>query len=114
MASRATSVDDPTESDDPVNLITTDFIKCTFCNAFVPYHLLHHHCQLHIPPKYSLRLQNSTNRQSEYPKINLQGILSSQCEGESIKEISVKSFFPEELPAKESRKPNLAPQLLGH
>jgi hypothetical protein len=36
--SRPASLDGATESSEPINLIATNLIKCTFCGTFIPYH----------------------------------------------------------------------------
>jgi hypothetical protein len=35
--SRLASLDGAAGSSEPINLIATNLIKCTFCGAFIPY-----------------------------------------------------------------------------
>jgi hypothetical protein len=65
---------------------------------------------MHVPYKYSHPLQNQSNSQSEYLKVNLQELLSTGY-SEDVEEISVKSFLPEELPGMEQHRRDLTRQL---
>lgn len=76
----------------PINLIPSDLIKCTHCNAYVPHKELQSHIEMHIPA--GIRENNLSNNRSI--KLTKRVELANVLAGEDyIEDIDVKSFLPD-------------------